>query len=680
MSIFHRKGAWFIRSIKLLRLIRTLSTLTEVNDMPITLSTSSLSLRLESYRREKDTEVVYHKNRTIDGLIKIGQLNSALKVFNAMPLCDVVTYNLLISGHRRFGLSEQAFQFYAEMVSLGIRESASTFSSILGICTDAGFLKEGIQVHCRAVSLGYSSNLFVGSSLVNFYLHMGIENVALKLFDELQGQSLAAWNALLGWFCEVGQVDKLLRLYYRMKQDGVESNGLTFSYLIRGCCNGGFLNEGKQVHCHALKIGWVELNIFVSNGLVDLYSNCGSLIDASRAFEAIPQEDVISWNSITWVYADSGMLPDALELFTEMQLWGKRPSIHSIVGFLNLASETKNIEFGKQVHSFAVKLGFDNDSVHIQSALIDMYGKCGEIEKSMAIYENIQEKTLVCCNSLMTSLFHCGAIGDVIEMFGFMVDEGFGLDEVTLSTSLKALSVSSLASLTSFKLLHSFAVKQGLGSDIAVSCSLMDSYSRCGYMDLSLQIFGDIPSPNIRCFTSIINGYSQNGMGKEALNMFGAMIQKDLKPDKVALLCVLTGCNHAGLIKEGKLLFDSMETLYGISPERQHFSCMVDLLGRAGFIEEAEGLLQKAPVREDSTMWSSLLRSCRVHKNEVLGRRAAKTLLQLEPENPAIRLQVSNFYSEIGDFENSIQINGLAMGRKVTKEIGHSLIELSSHL
>lgn len=680
MSIFHRKGAWFIRSVKLLRLIRTLSTLTEVNDMPITLSTSSLSLRLESYRREKDTEVVYHKNRTIDGLIKIGQLNSALKVFNAMPLCDVVTYNLLISGHRRFGLSEQAFQFYAEMVSLGIRESASTFSSILGICTDAGFRKEGIQVHCRAVSLGYSSNLFVGSSLVNFYLHMGIENVALKLFDELQGQSLAAWNALLGWFCEVGQVDKLLRLYYRMKQDGVESNGLTFSYLIRGCCNGGFLNEGKQVHCHALKIGWVELNIFVSNGLVDLYSNCGSLIDASRAFEAIPQEDVISWNSITWVYADSGMLPDALELFTEMQLWGKRPSIHSIVGFLNLASETKNIEFGKQVHSFALKLGFDNDSVHLQSALIDMYGKCGEIEKSMAIYENIQEKTLVCCNSLMTSLFHCGAIGDVIEMFGFMVDEGFGLDEVTLSTSLKALSVSSLASLTSFKLLHSFAVKQGLGSDIAVSCSLMDSYSRCGYMDLSLQIFGDIPSPNIRCFTSIINGYSQNGMGKEALNMFGAMIQKDLKPDKVALLCVLTGCNHAGLIKEGKLLFDSMETLYGISPERQHFSCMVDLLGRAGFIEEAEGLLQKAPVREDSTMWSSLLRSCRVHKNEVLGRRAAKTLLQLEPENPAIRLQVSNFYSEIGDFENSIQINGLAMGRKVTKEIGHSLIELSSHL
>lgn len=680
MSIFHRKGAWFIRSVKLLRLIRTLSTLTEVNDMPITLSTSSLSLRLESYRREKDTEVVYHKNRTIDGLIKIGQLNSALKVFNAMPLCDVVTYNLLISGHRRFGLSEQAFQFYAEMVSLGIRESASTFSSILGICTDAGFRKEGIQVHCRAVSLGYSSNLFVGSSLVNFYLHMGIENVALKLFDELQGQSLAAWNALLGWFCEVGQVDKLLRLYYRMKQDGVESNGLTFSYLIRGCCNGGFLNEGKQVHCHALKIGWVELNIFVSNGLVDLYSNCGSLIDASRAFEAIPQEDVISWNSITWVYADSGMLPDALELFTEMQLWGKRPSIHSIVGFLNLASETKNIEFGKQVHSFALKLGFDNDSVHLQSALIDMYGKCGEIEKSMAIYENIQEKTLVCCNSLMTSLFHCGAIGDVIEMFGFMVDEGFGLDEVTLSTSLKALSVSSLASLTSFKLLHSFAVKQGLGSDIAVSCSLMDSYSRCGYMDLSLQIFGDIPSPNIRCFTSIINGYSQNGMGKEALKMFGAMIQKDLKPDKVALLCVLTGCNHAGLIKEGKLLFDSMETLYGISPERQHFSCMVDLLGRAGFIEEAEGLLQKAPVREDSTMWSSLLRSCRVHKNEVLGRRAAKTLLQLEPENPAIRLQVSNFYSEIGDFENSIQINGLAMGRKVTKEIGHSLIELSSHL
>lgn len=673
MSILPHKGSLVRNCTRLLLFVRNIT-----NSAPIALPTSSLVL--ESYCEEKPNDKVFAKNRSIDSLIKAGNLDCALKLFDEMQLCDVVTYNLLISGHRRYGHRREAIKFYAEMVSQGIRESASTFSSVLGVCADAGFYEEGIQVHCRVVSLGLGLNTFVGSALVNLYMHLGLKNAALKLFDELPERNLATWNLILRGFSDLqGRVDEMLGLFARIKSDGLEPNELTFSYLIRGCSNGRSFDEGKQLHCHAIKVGWVEMNIFVANALVDFYSACDSLYDARKAFEAIPPKDVISWNSIVWVYANNGLLLDALELFSGMQLWGNRPSIRSLLGLLNLASGTKNIAFGKQIHSYAVKSGFECGSVHIQSSLINMYGKCGDIESSVAVYEYVQERTLECCNSLMTSLLHCGCSGDVVEMFGLMVDEGIGLDKVTLSTTLKALSVSSLASSSSFKLLHSFAVKSGLESDIAVSCSLIDAYSKHGYIDLAHQVFENLSSPNVKCFTSIISGYAHNGMGRECLDLFQEMIGKGLEPDEVTFLCVLTGCNYSGLVREGKLMFYSMKTSYGVSPGREHYSCMVDLLGRAGLLEEAEELLQQAPGIGDSKMWSSLLRSCRMHKNEMLGRRAAKVLVELEPENSAVYLQVSNFYSELGEFSIASHIRELAIAREVKREIGHSLIETSGY-
>ncbi|PRQ37387.1 putative tetratricopeptide-like helical domain-containing protein [Rosa chinensis] len=636
MLILPRRARWSFR------VLRSLSSSVSI---PIVASSTS-SLGFDSCFEPNTSDQVYSNNRRIGHFIKSGDLNNALKVFDEMPQYDVVTYNLLISGHGRFGHREQAFRLSTDMVSRGIRESASTFSSVLGTCTDAGLYREGVQVHCRAVSLGFSLNMYVGSSLVDLYLRMGQENVAVKLFDELQERNLAVWNLLLRGFCELGRVDELFGMYYRMKLDGVDPNGLSYCYWIRACSNGKLLDEGKQLHCGVVKEGWLESNVFVANALVDLYSACGSLIDTREAFEAIPVEDVISWNSIIWVYTENGLLLDALELFTRMQFWGKRPSIRSFVGY-----------------TYVVKSGFDHDaSFHIQSALIDMYGKCSDIESSVFIYENGRDRNLECCNSLMTSLLHCGVIEDVVEMFGLMVDEGIGLDEVTLSTTLKALSVSAFASLGSCKLLHCCAVKSGFESDIAVSCSLIEAYARCGHVKLSCQVFDELPLPNVICFTSIIHGYARNGMGGECLHLLQEMVAKGLKPDKVTVLCVLSGCNHSGLVEEAKLLFDSMEMLYEAGQV-----CYMKLKSCCNTHPE-----------KVTVMWSSLLRSCRVHKNEIVGRRTVKSLLELEGKDPAILLQASNFYSEIGEFDTAMQIREFAIAQQVTRDIGHSLVEVNS--
>lgn len=672
-----------------LPLVRTVTTLTEKIHRPVLSSaaeaaaaaattTSSSSLVLESYLQPHINDTIYAKNRTLDSYIKSGNVTLAQKLFDEMSMCDVITYNLMVSGLGKYGIPKQALYYYYEMVSLGIKESPSTFSSVLSICSSQdGFLRQGIQVHCRIIKLGCGSNLFIRTSLVGFYMQMGCFDLGFSLFDEMPERNLATWNLVLRGFCELGRFHELLRVYHEMKLDGVHPNGLSFCYLIRGCCNEKFFYEGKQLHCHIIKVGWARSNIFVANALVDFYSACKSLNDARKSFESIKVEDVISWNSIVSVYADCGLLFEAVELFYLMQFWGK-PSIRSFVALLHLSSLNGNILFGKQIHCCVLKMGFDIGSFHVQSALIDMYGKCRYIESSVSAFESVPKKTTQICNSLMTSLLHCGIVYDVFEMYGLMVDEGIGLDEVTFSTTLKALSVSEFASMDSCRLVHCCAMKLGFGSDIAVSCSLIDAYSRCGHVQLSKKVFEQLPSPNVICFTSIINGLAQNGLGRECLRTFEAMIRKGLEPDKVTFLCVLTGCSHSGLFEEGRLIFYSMKAQYGICPAKEHFSCMVDILGRAGLLDEAEELTQKAPGRGDCVMWTSLLRSCRIYRNEIVGRRAAKALLELDPEDFSVYLQVSNFYSDIGEYESSMHIRELAIARKLTREIGRSFVEVNN--
>ncbi|XP_021842947.1 pentatricopeptide repeat-containing protein At3g09040, mitochondrial [Spinacia oleracea] len=631
-------------------------------------------LHLDSCYKTDTSDLIFSNNRAIDDHIKSGSLDYAHQLFDEMSVRDVVSWNLLISGYKRYGLPGKAFELYSEMLSQGFAESPSTFSCVMSICSNNGFYFEGIQVHSRVISLGFCGNLYIGSSIVDLYVQMGFVDDGLKVLNEMPERNVAVWNLVFRGFCKLGMWDEIIRCFPRVKFDGVMLNGLMVCYLLQGCCNGNFVIQGEQLHCLALKAGLVESDRFVANALVDFYSACGTLSDASKSFEIIPYDAVISWNSIVSAYANSGVLSDALEHFVRMHYWSMKPSVRSFVALLNSCSKSENLFLGTQLHCFVLKLGFDCGSIHVQSALIDMYGKCYEIESSFNIYEECTCKTMECCNALLTSMLHCSYAEEVVELFKFMGYEGIRFDEFSLSTTLKALSGSSYMSLSSCTLLHSLAIKIGFESHNVVSCSLIDTYSKLGQVDHSRGVFEGLCSPNVVSFTSIVNGYACNGLGKECLKLLEVMFQKGLKPDRVTFLCVLTGCNHSGLVEEGRRVFESMKSLHGIEPDPRHYSCMVDLLGRAGLVCEAEELLKLSLIRDSSLMWSSLLRSCRIHKNVVVGQRVAKRLVELEPGNSGVCLQVSNFYLEVGDSELSMHYRDIWIARQSGREIGHSFI------
>ncbi|KAL1804447.1 hypothetical protein ACET3Z_033094 [Daucus carota] len=534
------------------------------------------------------------------------------------------------------------------MVVEGVCESSSTFSTVLSVCCNAGWYRRGLEVFLRAVVLGFGSNVFVVSAVIGVYMGMNFFDVGFRLFSGLCERKLAVWNLVLRGCCDSGRSRELFGIFRSMGEEGVRGNALTFCYMIRGCGNDELVEEGKQ--------------------------------DAEKAFVVISPKDLISWNSMVSAYGNGGLIFEALELFSKMQYWGKKPSVRSFVGLLTLCREEKNIALGNQIHCVVKKTGFDVGSAYVQSALIDMYGKCGEIETSVSIFQGDHEINLESCNSMMTSLLQYDMFEDVVELFAMMLAKGIRFDEVSVSTTLKALSLSSCASLMGCLMLHCCVIKSGFVINSAVSCSLIDAYSRSGHVKCSHQIFEELPSVNVVSFTSIINAYARNGMGMQGLGMLKEMTEKDMKPDKVTFLCVLNGCNHSGLVEEGKMVFDLMKTVYNIPPDLKHYSCMVDLFGRAGLLEDAEELLKQAPRKDDSVLWSSLLRSCRIHRNEDVGRRVTTILMDLEPEDPEIWLQASNFYAEIGEFETSSHIREVAVARKMRLDIGNSLIETRGHL
>ncbi|CAO2829272.1 unnamed protein product [Amaranthus hypochondriacus] len=632
-------------------------------------------LHFDSYYSNTDgSNLIFLYNRAIDNRIKLGSLSSAHQLFDEMSLRDVVSWNLLISGYKRYGNPGYGFELYSQMVSQNIRESPPTFSSVLSICSNYGYYFEGIQVHCRVILLGFIGNLYIESSIVDFYMQMGIIDDGLQFLDEMSVRNSVVWNSIFRGFCKLGLWDEIIRQFPRLISDEVMLDDVMICYLLQACSNGKFESQGEELHCYILKTRLVESNRFVANGLVDFYSACGTLSDALKSFEVIPCNAVISWNSIVSAYAKNGFMLDALACFRRMLYWSMKPSVRSFITILNSCSKNENLLVGKQLHCFVLKLGFDCGSIYVVSALIDMYGKCYDIDSSFNVYKEFPYKTRECCNALLTSLLHCTYYKEVIKISKFMIDEGIGLDECSLSTTLKALSRSSFASLTNCTLLHSLAVTHGFGSNIVVSCSLIDAYSKLGHVDQSCYVFGCLFSPNVVSFTSIINGYAWNGLGKECLKLLEMMLEMGLKPDRATFLCVLTGCNHSGLVEEGRRIFKSMKSLHGIEPDQTHYSCVVDLLGRAGFVYEAEELLKYSLVKEDPFTWSSLLRSCRIHKNKEVGQRVARCLIELEPKNPGVYLQISNFYSGIGESELSLHYREIGMARKSLRETGHSFI------
>ncbi|KAK2662643.1 hypothetical protein Ddye_001217 [Dipteronia dyeriana] len=413
------------------------------------------------------------------------------------------------------------------------------------------------------------------------------------------------------------------------------------SSLLKRCNN---MEQFKQVHAQLLKWGLFS-NSFSATNLVATcaLSDWGSMDYACSIFRHIDDPSAFQFNTLIRGLVKDIQFEEALFLYVDMVERGVEPDNFTYPALLKACARLRGLEEGMQIHGYVFKLGFQGD-LFVQNALINMYGKCEEIEFSCAIFNQMDQKSVASWSAIIAAHAKVGLWYECLMLLGEMNSEGcWRPEETTLVTVLSACT--HLGALNLGRCTHGSLLRNISELNIIVQTSLIDMYVKCGCLAKGLCLFQMLPQRNRLSYSVLISGLAMHGRGQEALRLFSEMIRQGLEPDDVVYVGVLSACSHAGLVNEGLRCFERMISEHGIVPTLQHYCCMVDLMGRAGLLGEALELIKRMPVEPNDVVWRSLLSACKVHHDLEIGEIAAKNLFQLSSQNPSDYVVLSNMYA-----------------------------------
>lgn len=497
-----------------------------------------------------------------------------------------------------------------------------------------------------------------------------------------------------------------VEFYARMILSGVEPNSYTFPFLLKSCAKFGAAQEGKQIHGHVLKLG-LDSDAFVHTSLINMYAkngeldnarlvfdksplrdavsftalitgyvSSGSMDDARRLFDEIPIRDAVSWNAMISGYAQSGRFEEALVLFLEMRKANVAPNESTMLTVLSACAQSGSLELGKWVASWIEDHGLSSN-VRLVNALIDMYSKCGALDTARGLFDAMHQKDVISWNVMIGGYTHESRYKEALALFRLMLRLNAEPNDVTFLGILPACA--HLGALDLGKWIHVYIDKnfQSL-TNTCLRTSLIDMYAKCGNIDAAKQVFDDMEAKSLASWNAMITGLAMHGHANAALELFSKMADEGFKPDDITFVGILSACNHGGLVDLGRQLFSSMTKDYHISPQLQHYGCMIDLLGRAGLFDEAEALMKTMEMKPDGAVWGSLLGACRIHRRVEMGEFVAKHVFELEPENAGAHVLLSNIYAGAGRWDDVARIRTRLNDMGIKKVPGSTSIEVDS--
>ncbi|CAK9204512.1 unnamed protein product, partial [Sphagnum troendelagicum] len=354
---------------------------------------------------------------------------------------------------------------------------------------------------------------------------------------------------------------------------------------------------------------------------------------------------------------------------------GMTPDRFTFVSVINACASLRSLEEGRCIHTQIIQSGCESD-LYVNNALIDMYAKCGSLEDAWRVFNKMPTRDVVAWNGMIFGHVRSGAGRKALELFQQMQHEK--PDYVTFMGILSACA--SVAALEEGRHIHKQIIRSSCESNVCVGTSLIDMYSKCGSIEDAWSVFNKMATRNVATWNAMLGGYAMHGHGKDALEHFEQMCLEGVEPDRVSFLVLLSACSHAGLLDEGLCYFESMGPVYSIPATLELYACMVDLLGRAGHLHEAEDLVKAMSCEPDIYVWVALLGACRVHGEVEMGERIAKQVLELNPGDAAGYVLLSNIYAAAGkwDLRANIQRQRLRMG--VKKDPGQTWIEVNSEV
>ncbi|XP_073125825.1 pentatricopeptide repeat-containing protein At5g19020, mitochondrial [Henckelia pumila] len=572
-------------------------------------------------------------NIMIGGYVKYGHLNDARELFVRMPARNCVSYTTVIMGLAQNEFYEDAVEFFNEMRLLGLVPNEVTMASVIAAYARVdGLRQRGRFLHGFVLKLGLDVFVvLISTNLVHLYCTSSRLADARMIFDTMKEKNVVSWN--------------------------------------------------------------VMLNGYTKAGLVDM---------AKELFDGIIGKDVVSWGTIIDGYLQVGRLREALVLYCEMRQTGLSPNQVMIVDIISACGQETNFVEGQQFHGLGEKMGFGCYDF-MQATLIRFYAACREVKLARLQFELGNKNHVACWNALISGLIgnemvdeaNClfnemperdvfswssmisgysqnGQPALAVKLFHEMLGKGFKPNEITMVSVFSAIST--LGTLKEGRWAHEYIFSNSISVNDNLSAAIIDMYAKCGSIIAALEVFHQIQerTTTVSPWNAIICGLAVHGHAAASLRIFSDLQKRNIRLNAITFIGVLSACCHAGLVEDGEKHFKSMNGIYGIQPNIKHYGCMIDLLGRAGRLKEAEELIKSMPMKADAVIWGTLLAACKTHGNTDIGERAAENVAKVEPSHGPSRVLLSNIYANVGRWHDALLVRRAVQDGKLSRSPGYS--------
>ncbi|GKV22566.1 hypothetical protein SLEP1_g32428 [Rubroshorea leprosula] len=500
----------------------------------------------------------------------LGDVSVSHPTFNQIPNKDVFTWNSMASAYVRSGHFWEALNcFNWFLFTSGLQPDFYTFPPVLKACRN---VFDWMRVHCLVLKLGFEWHVFVAATLIHMYT----------------------------WFGLVG----------------VKMDPITVASILCVCAQSDDSLNGMLIHLYAIKHG-LELDLYISNALINMYAKYGNLGHAERVFNDMVNGDVVSWNSIIAAGEQNNDPITALGLFNKIRPTGIHPGLLTLVSLSSVVSQLNDSQNSKAVHGFIIRRDWISQDVILGNAIMDMSAKLGVTDYARAVFDGLPLKDAISYNIMITGYAQNGLASEAIEVYQIMQSNNIIPNQGTWVSILPAYS--HLGPLQHGMKVHGWMFKNSLYLVVFVGTCLVDIYGKCGRLDDAISLFYEVPRKSSVPWNAIISCLGIHGHGKKALKLFGEMLDEGVKPDHFTFVSPLSACSHSGLVDEGQWCFHVVH----------------------------EGM----PVESDASVWGSLLAACRIHGNVDLGTFASDRLFEVDSENVGYYVLLSNIYANVGKWE-----------------------------
>ncbi|XP_042493886.1 pentatricopeptide repeat-containing protein At2g13600-like [Macadamia integrifolia] len=629
-------------------------------------------------------------------------------VVGDLSLPDSTTFAKLFDSCLRTKSLRDSHRVHARLIKTPFASEIFIQNRLIDVYAKCGCLDDAHKLFERMPE----KNTFTWNSMISALTKSGFLDEAVSLFRLMPEPDQCSWNSMVSGFAQHDHFVEALEFFVKMHREDFVFNEYTFGSALSACAGLVHLKMGTQVHCSIFKSPFLA-DVFMGSALIDMYSKCGCVFSAQNIFDGMDARNLVSWNSLITCYEQNGPADEALKVFSRMLECGLEPDEVTLASVASACASLSTIREGSQIHARVIKSDKFSTDLVLGNALVDMYAKCSRIKEARFVFDRMPvrnvvsetslvsgyakaasvkaarlmftkmtERNVVSWNALIAGYTQNGESEEAVRLFRLLKMESVWPTHYTFGNSLNACA--NLADLQLGRQVHSHILKHGFRfqsgpeSDIFVGNSLVDMYTKCGSIEDGSRVFEKMVERDRVSWNAMIVGYAQNGYGNEALDFFRKMLESGEKPDHVTMIGVLCACSHTGLVEEGRQYFRSITIEHGLLPSKDHYTCMVDLLGRSGYLDEAMELIENMPMLPDTVLWGSLLAACKVHGNIKMGKHVAEKLLELDPKNSGPYVLLSNMHAELGRWGDVVRIRKLMRQRGVVKQPGCSWIEIQS--